>query len=154
MAAFGFIDGITELKKNESVTAFYTLKGTEEFLKDHFSGFPVMPGVLMFETLRQAASWLLAVSGDFEEPYFRAAGAENLKFGQFVRPGSRLEIFARLLRKQGDRRFFEGRIDLAGDSPRKALTADFTLVPVSGSEAEKTLFKHQSRRLFANFGGC
>ncbi len=128
MASFSFIDGVTELIKNESVTAFYTLKGTEEFLKDHFNGFPVMPGVLVFEALKQAAALLLRDSG-VVGPHFRLSEAEDLKFGRFVRPGNRLSIFAHLLKKEDAGYFFEGRIDLADQGEvRKALTAHFTLV--------------------------
>ena len=129
MSVFGFIDGVTELKKNESVMAFYTLKGTEEFLKDHFDRFPVMPGVLMLESMRQAATLLLADTKT-QPPYFRLSEATELKFGQFVKPGSRLSIFVRILKTENQKHFFEGRMDLEGQTPRKALTANFTLVPV------------------------
>ena len=126
MAAFCFIDGVLELKKNESVTAFYALKGTEEFLEDHFKGFPIMPGVLVFEALKQAAVLLLA---DLEAKgrAFRLVEADDLKFGRFVKPENRLNIFARLLKKEGSRYFFDGRVDLAAETVRKALTAHFTL---------------------------
>src|SRR3989338_5312382 len=129
VSAFSFIDGVTELKKNESVTAFYTLKGTEEFLKDHFDRFPVMPGVLMLESMRQAAALLLAETQG-PAAYFRIAEAQDLKFGQFVRPGNRLNIFARILKTENRKHFFEARIDLEGETTRKALTANFALVPI------------------------
>ena len=45
MGAFSFIDKISEVEKDQSITAFFTLKGTEEFLKDHFEDFPVMPSL-------------------------------------------------------------------------------------------------------------
>jgi len=131
---FSFIDRIAEVKKNESLTAFYTLKGSEEFLKDHFEGFPVMPGVLLLETLIQAASELLILSGGRRGDFFRLVSAEEVKFGQFIRPESELKIFVRLLKKQDHFRSFEGRIDwvngLESSLSKKALTAHVTLGPV------------------------
>ena len=134
MGPFSFIDRIAEVKKNESLTAFYTLKGSEEFLKDHFEGFPVMPGVLLLETLIQAASELLVVSEGRRGDFFRLVSAEEVKFGQFIRPESELKIFVRLLKKEDPFRSFEGRIDwvsgLEDSFFRKALTAQVTLGPV------------------------
>ena len=127
MTAFCFIDQVAEVKKGESLTAFYTLRGTEEFLQDHFEGFPVMPGVLLLESLKQAASRLVALSGGTPPPFFRLAKAEEVKFGQFVRPGSLLKIFVRKLKEEGRFVFFEGRIDL---EKRKALSANLVLEPV------------------------
>ncbi len=131
MSVFCFVDRVAEVKKNESLTAFYTLKGSEEFLKDHFNGFPVMPGVLLLESLKQAASKLLILSEGSKASFYRLVSAEEVKFGQFVKPGSELKIFARLVRKEGPLAFFEGRIDLLNDSSgtnqRKALTANITL---------------------------
>ena len=134
LGPFSFIDRIAEVKKNESLTAFYTLQGNEEFLKDHFEGFPVMPGVLLLETLIQAASQLLILSEGRQGDFFRLVSAEEVKFGQFIRPESELKIFVRLLKKEDPFRSFEGRIDwvngLENGFSKKALTAQLTLAPV------------------------
>ena len=128
MTAFCFIDKVAEVKKRESLTALYTLKGAEEFLQDHFEGFPVMPGVLLLESLKQAASRLMGLSGESKPPFFRLARAEEVKFGQFVRPGNLLKIFVRQLKEEGCFVFFEGRIDQ--ENGRKVLTAKLVLEPV------------------------
>ncbi len=134
MGAFSFIDRIAEVKKNETLTAFYTLKGSEEFLKDHFDGFPVMPGVLLLETLAQAASKLLVLSKDTPGDFFRLVSVGEVKFGRFIKPESELKIVVRLLKKEGSFRSFEGRIDWVNDPenrlPKKALTANLTLGPL------------------------
>ncbi|MGH7198275.1 MAG: 3-hydroxyacyl-ACP dehydratase FabZ family protein [Candidatus Omnitrophota bacterium] len=131
---FCFIDKVAEVKKNQSLTALFTLTGSEEFLQDHFSGFPVMPGVLLLECLKQAAESLLALSGKAQAPPYRLTGVEDIRFGQFVKPGSDLKIFVQQLAGEGDAFSFEGRIDLLdgpdGASGKKALTARITLAPV------------------------
>ncbi len=126
LSVFIFMDEVSEVKKNESLTAFFTLKGDEEFLKDHFADFPVMPGVLQLESLRQAASKLLAGSGDGQYLFDRIS---SVKYGQFVRPGNRVKIFVRLLHHEGRMARFEGRIDLVdGQRPvARAVLADFTM---------------------------
>ena len=63
LGPFCFIDKVVEIRKNEFLTAVFKLKGSEEFLKDHFEGFPVMPGVLLLEALKQASERLWAASG-------------------------------------------------------------------------------------------
>lgn len=125
MGVFCFLDEVTEVKKNESLTAFFTLKGSEEFLKDHFAEFPVMPGVLQLESLRQAASKLLGGPADA----CRFENVASVKYGQFVKPGRLIKIFVRLTHREGNSARFEGRIDLMeGDRPAgRAVLADFTV---------------------------
>lgn len=131
MSAFSFVDRVLELKKNESVTAVYTLKPDEEFLKDHFSAFPVMPGVLMVEAVKQAASALAADSLGKKDARFRLVAAEDIKFGQFVKPGTHVRMTARLKEHVNGRFHFDGRMDLVNDengpSVAKALVASFVL---------------------------
>ena len=129
MSTFGFIDKIEEFKKGESLTAYYTLTGKEEFLKDHFKNFPVMPGVLLLETVKQAAAVFLGMSQDSEGRQYRLSCAEEVRFGQFIKPGSMLKIFVRLLKQESYASTFEGRIDLTNAPFGKALSATMTLVP-------------------------
>ena len=121
------------MEKDKSITAFFTLKGSEEFLQDHFEGFPVMPGVLLLESLKQAASLVLGGWDGADNDVFRFDEVQEVKFGQFVRPGGLLRLTAQVAKKEGARVFFEGRMDLMGEHNvplGRALTASFSLVPV------------------------
>lgn len=134
MCPFCFIDRVVEIRKGESVTALYRLKGSEEFLKDHFENFPVMPGVLLLEALKQASERLLLEGLGDAGSRFRLVYAEDIKFGQFVKPGTELKIEARLVKTEGSKNFLEGRIDLSapsGTSHRKAITASLVLESVA-----------------------
>ena len=51
---FTLLDRITDLRPGISITAVKTLLPDEEYLRDHFPRFPVMPGVLMLETMYEA----------------------------------------------------------------------------------------------------
>ncbi len=51
---FNLIDRIVETRPGQSLRAVKNLTLGEEYLADHFPTFPVMPGVLMLETLVEA----------------------------------------------------------------------------------------------------
>lgn len=152
MSVFRFVDRVSEVSKNESLTAFYTLTGREEFLIDHFEGFPVMPGVLMLEALAQASSSLLAYSTDFREPSYRLESISDVKFGQFIRPGSRLKLTVRLVGREDGASRMEGRIERltpeGASSAGKALSAALVLRPVSCSREEMPSLEKHARSVF------
>lgn len=126
MSAFSFVDEVSEVEKGQSITAFFTLKGSEEFLLDHFDGFPVMPGVLLLESLKQAACRLLEQEGPGR---YRLAAVKEVKFGQFVKPQSRFEMNVRLTGRRDGRVDFTGRAHLneAGQRGARVLQAEFSL---------------------------
>ena len=60
------LSGTQTLKgQTPRLTAVKNLSLAEEYLSDHFPGFPVMPGVLMLEALTQAGAWLIRDMEDF-----------------------------------------------------------------------------------------
>ena len=90
---FHLIDRITELNPGKSIAALKNLTLAEEYLADHFPGFPVMPGVLMVEALTQAGGWLIRHTEDFEHSTVLLKSARALKFTNFVTPGKALKVF-------------------------------------------------------------
>lgn len=52
---FRFVDHLIDIVAGKSGTASYTLPGDAHFLKGHFPGNPLMPGVLMIEAVAQLA---------------------------------------------------------------------------------------------------
>jgi 3-hydroxyacyl-[acyl-carrier-protein] dehydratase len=95
---FTLIDRIVELEPGVRITAVKSLTMAEEYLADHFPHFPVMPGVLMLETLTQASAWLVRLSEDFAHSMVVLKQANNVKYGQFVEPGQTLTVTAELLK--------------------------------------------------------
>ena len=89
---FSLIDRIESLEPGKSVVATKSLSMAEEYLKDHFPNFPVMPGVLMLEALTQASAWLIRVSDGFTHSMVVLKEAKNVKYGKFVQPGQTIRI--------------------------------------------------------------
>lgn len=94
---FVLTDRIVELKSGESLTALKNLSLAEEYLADHFPGFPVMPGVLMLESLTQAGAWLVREMEDFAHSIIVLKQAKTIKYGSFVEPGRQLTLNVQLI---------------------------------------------------------
>lgn len=89
---FVLIDRIVDLQPGKSLVAVKNLSLAEEYLADHFPGFPVMPGVLMLEALTQAGAWLIRQTDDFAHSVIVLKQAKTIKYGSFVEPGRQLEL--------------------------------------------------------------
>jgi 3-hydroxyacyl-[acyl-carrier-protein] dehydratase len=91
---FLFVDKITELD-DKKITALHTFAETEFFFKGHFPEYPVVPGVILIETMAQAGGAglrKLGILGDGS--LFFLATVDKVKFRRQVRPGelARMEI--------------------------------------------------------------
>ena len=91
---FILIDQIVRLQPGVSITAVKSLARAEEYLGEHFPGFPVMPGVLILEAMVQAGAWLIRTGEDFAHSMIVLDRAEHVRYGHFLEPGSTLTITA------------------------------------------------------------
>jgi 3-hydroxyacyl-[acyl-carrier-protein] dehydratase len=94
---FILVDRVTELEPGVRITAQKNLSLAEEYLADHFPGFPVMPGVLMLEAMTQAGAWLVRASEDFEHSIVLLREARNVRYANFVEPGQTLSVTAEIV---------------------------------------------------------
>jgi 3-hydroxyacyl-[acyl-carrier-protein] dehydratase len=98
---FILIDRILELELGRRIVAVKNLTLAEEYLAEHFPGFPVLPGVLMLESVAQASAWLIRATEDYAHSVVVLKSAKALRYGTFVTPGSQLTVEARIIRSHG-----------------------------------------------------
>lgn len=94
------VDTIDELVVNSSIKGTKTYHATEEFFQDHFPGFPVVPGVLLMESLAQLAGKLIGYTvaktrGDWPFPILSMMN--GVKFRKFVPPDTPITLEAELI---------------------------------------------------------
>jgi len=87
------VDAVTEHEPGKRLVAVKNVTVGEDFFQGHFPGTPLMPGVLMIETLAQVAT-LLLVQGPDGKPTGHAylRGVDDAKFRRQVVPGDRLRL--------------------------------------------------------------
>ncbi|MDA1050159.1 MAG: beta-hydroxyacyl-ACP dehydratase [Planctomycetota bacterium] len=90
------LDEITELTLGCSITATRRLRPDEDYLRDHFPKFPVMPGVLMLEAMFQASAWLVRSTDEFEHPFVLLQEARSVKYASFLVPDQVLTVSAEI----------------------------------------------------------
>lgn len=106
---FLLVDRVTEVTPNKYIKGLKNVSINEEFFQGHFPGLPIMPGVLIVESMAQIAGMLgfISVGKRPRDGYmFLFAGADKVRFKRQVLPGDTLIISATLLmQRQGILKF-------------------------------------------------
>jgi 3-hydroxyacyl-[acyl-carrier-protein] dehydratase len=125
---FNLVDRILEVRPGQAIRAAKNLTLGEEYLADHFPTFPVMPGVLMLQTLVEAGAWLLRVTEDFRYSVIVLREAKNVKYGSFMEPGRQMLIAVDLVESRDNEATFKGKGEFEGNS---VVSARFTLAKLN-----------------------
>ena len=125
---FRFVDRLLQLDPGRSGAGEYRVRGNEVFLRGHFPGQPMMPGVLLIEALAQLAG-VVAQSDPSVAPLrgLRLTALRNIKITGTAVPGETLRIeakiagrLANLVQASGsihvsDRLILSGEVTLSGE---------------------------------------
>ena len=95
---FLLIDRVVACTPGESIVALKNVTSNEPYFEGHFPGKPVMPGVLVIESMAQAGGVLSHITMiDVEpKPLFFLAGVDKARFRRTVVPGDQLTIEVRV----------------------------------------------------------
>src|SRR5262245_36542954 len=121
---FQLVDRILDVEPGKRIRIAKNLTLAEEYLADHFPTFPVMPGVLMLQTLVEAGGWLLRITDDFKHSVIVLREARNVKYGTFMEPGKTMVVTAELTEAEGETATFKGKGEAAGQT---TVSAKFTV---------------------------
>jgi 3-hydroxyacyl-[acyl-carrier-protein] dehydratase len=125
---FQLIDRILELDMaKKTITAEAQVPRESTIFEGHFPGYPIMPGVLLIESMAQTAGWLLLALMSFERMPFLAA-VKEAKMRGFVNPGELLTVEASLVHEGSGYAITDNKIKVAGKL-RCNSTIMFTHVP-------------------------
>lgn len=113
---FNLIDRIVEVRPGQALQAVKNLTLGEEYLADHFPTFPVMPGVLMLQTLVEAGAWLLRLTDNYASSVIVLREAKGVKYGTFMEPGRQMVVSVELAERGNGLAVFKGKGEMEGQS--------------------------------------
>ncbi len=102
---FILVDRVLDYGVFDFIVATKNVTINEPFFMGHFPGNPIMPGVLMLESLAQASAILSNLSrtpSAGHEFFYFLAGIDNAKFKRVVTPGDQLHLHVKLIGQKRD----------------------------------------------------
>jgi 3-hydroxyacyl-[acyl-carrier-protein] dehydratase len=125
---FQLIDRIVDLNMVEkTITVEAQVPKTSTVFEGHFPGYPIMPGVLLIESMAQTSGWLLLALMKFERMPFLAA-VKEAKMRGFVTPGELLTVEAGIVHEGSGYAITDAKVKVAGKL-RSNATITFSHVP-------------------------
>jgi 3-hydroxyacyl-[acyl-carrier-protein] dehydratase len=121
---FLFVDAIVEMERLKRVVGIKNVTINESHFQGHFPGQPIMPGVLIIESMAQTGGLLLlqeVPDRDSKLLYFVAV--DGARFRRPVVPGDQLRVEMKVISWRGDLCKLEGRATVDGQ-----LAAEATLM--------------------------
>ncbi len=98
---FLLIDEVLELVPGERVVALKRVREDEWYLRGHFPGRPVMPGVLIVEAMAQTGAVAVLSEEENRGRLALFAGIDDTRFKRIVEPGDVLQLECTLEQVRG-----------------------------------------------------
>lgn len=109
-----WIDRFLEFQSKRSAKALKNLSAAEDHFRDHFPGYPVMPGSLILEGLAQTGGILVGEANDFQEKVVLAKIAKA-QFHREALAGEQLVYAVELLDLRPEGATIQGYVTSAGE---------------------------------------
>jgi 3-hydroxyacyl-[acyl-carrier-protein] dehydratase len=125
---FQMIDRILDLNMVEkTIVVEAQVPKTSTIFEGHFPGYPIMPGVLLIESMAQTSGWLLVALMKFERMPFLAA-VKEAKMRGFVSPGELLTVEASVVHEGSGYAITDAKVKVGGKL-RSNATITFSHIP-------------------------
>ena len=98
---FLMIDEVEDYIPGESCTAYKYVNEDEWYFKGHFPGNPLMPGVLIAESLAQAGAVAILSLEENKGKNALFGGIDKMKFKRIVKPGDKLKLELKIIKRKG-----------------------------------------------------
>ena len=98
---FLMIDEVEEYIPGESATAYKNVSEDEYYFKGHFPGNPIMPGVLIVESLAQTGAVAILSMEENKGKNALFGGIDKIRFKKQVVPGDRLKLEVKIIKRKG-----------------------------------------------------
>lgn len=119
---FLMVDSILELERLKHIVGVKNVTINEAHFQGHFPGAPVMPGVLIIESMAQTGGLLLLLEiPDREKKLLYFVAVDGARFRRPVVPGDQLRIEMKVLQWRGDFCKLEGRATVEGKLAAEAI---------------------------------
>ena len=100
-APFLMIDKVEEFVPGESARAYKNVNINEWYFQGHFPGNPIMPGVLITESLAQAGAIAILSMEENKGKNALFGGIDKMKFKKMVVPGDKLKLEVKIIKRKG-----------------------------------------------------
>ena len=98
---FLMIDEVEEYVPGESAIAYKNVNEQEWYFKGHFPDNPIMPGVLIAESLAQTGAVAILSMEENKGKNALFGGIDKMKFKRKVVPGDRLKLEVKIRKRKG-----------------------------------------------------
>lgn len=98
---FLMIDEVEEYVPGESTIAYKHVDENEYYFKGHFPGNPIMPGVLIVESLAQTGAVAILSMKENQGKNALFGGIDKLRFKKTVVPGDTLKLEVKIIKRKG-----------------------------------------------------
>ncbi len=98
---FLMIDEVEEYVPGESAIAYKNVNEQEWYFKGHFPDNPIMPGVLIAESLAQTGAVAILSMEENKGKNALFGGIDKMKFKRKVVPGDRLKLEVKIIKRKG-----------------------------------------------------
>ncbi len=127
---FLFVDKIQE-QTNQYIKAYKQINPDESFFKGHYPNHPIMPGVLICESIFQTGAILISKRiGGFPSGVPVLTRIQNVKFKNPVYPGDQLEMEVHHIEAVGPAHYMKGKAFVNG---KPACSVEFTAMMMEDS---------------------